>query len=61
MFGNMLLAQMLAEERVKDAMPEAEEERLIHMAKGPRKMPGWWVQVALALSSLSALLMGPRW
>lgn len=34
---NLFAAQRLAEERMKDAMREAEQARLIRAARGPRK------------------------
>jgi hypothetical protein len=57
MMFNSYRAQRLAEERVKDALREAEQARLIQAAKGPRESGGWRRPVASALSSLLALFM----
>ena len=57
---NPFLAQQLKEERVKDALHEAEQARLIRAAKGPRKVQGWRLRVALILNSLLALFMRPQ-
>jgi len=60
MWFNPFLAQQLAEERMKDAMREAEQARLIRAVQGPRKARGWRLPVALILSSLLALFMRPQ-
>jgi hypothetical protein len=60
MYFNPYEAQLLAKERMKDALREAEQERLIWAAKGPRKSRGWRLPVALVLSSLLALFMRPQ-
>jgi hypothetical protein len=57
MMFNPYLPQRLAEERVKDAMREAEQARLTRSAKGPRKSRGWRLPLALILSNLLALFM----
>jgi hypothetical protein len=57
MMFNSYQAQRLAEERVKDALREAEQARLIQAAKGPRKVRRWRLPVALILNSLLALFM----
>jgi len=44
-----VLAQQLAEERMKDVMREAEQARLIRAAKGPRKVQEWRLPVTLIL------------
>ena len=41
MWFNPFLAQRLGEERMKDAQREAEQARLIRVAKGPRKVREW--------------------
>ena len=53
-------AERIMEERVKDALRKAEQERLIRAAKGPRKVRGWWTSVALMLSSLVGLVIRPQ-
>ncbi len=60
MYFNPYEAQLLAKERMKDALREAEQERLIRAAKGPRKSRAWRLPVALILSSLLALFMRPQ-
>ncbi len=50
-------AQQMARERMKDAMREAEQDRLIRAAKGPRQVREWRLPVALILSSLLTLFM----
>ena len=60
MLFNPYLAQRLAEEHIKDALREAEQERLIRAAKGPWKGRGWWPSVALMLSSLFGLVIRPQ-
>jgi hypothetical protein len=39
---------------------EAERQRLIRTARGPRKARGWWTSAALMLSSLLALFVRPQ-
>jgi hypothetical protein len=60
MYFNPDEVQLLARERMKDALREAEQERLIRAAKGPRKSRGWRLPVALVLSSLLALFIRPQ-
>ena len=60
MMFNPHLVQWLREERVRDAMREAEQARLIRAARGPRKLRGWWLPVALILNSPVALFMRPQ-
>ena len=57
---NPFLAELLAEERRKDAMRDAEQARLIRVAKGPRKARGWAQPVTLILSSLLGLVIRPK-
>jgi len=57
---NPFLAELLAEERRKDAMREAEHARLIRAAKGPRKSKDQGLSVMLVLSSLLALFIRPQ-
>jgi len=60
MYFDSYLAQRLAEERIKDRLREAEQERLIRAAKGPQKTRGWWTPVALMLGSLLGLVIRPQ-
>ena len=58
-FINPYLAQRLAEERVKDALREAEQARLIRAAQGPRKARKEWFNVVGAvLSGLASSVVG---
>jgi len=54
---NPLLAERLVEERMKDAMREAEQARLIRAAKGPRKSRRLGVQLG-RLTMIWLLLPG---
>ena len=60
MWFNPFLAQEVGKERMKDALREAEQERLIRAANGPRKPRGWRPRIVLVLSSLLGLLMRPQ-
>ena len=60
LFINPYLAQRLAEERMKDALREAEQERLIRAAKGPRKARERQSPVKLTFVSLLGLVMRPQ-
>jgi len=60
MWFNPFLAQEVGKERMEDALREAEQERLIRAAKGPRKARGWWTSVALILGSLVGLVIRPQ-
>ena len=60
MLFNLFLTQQMMEERMKDALREAEQKRLIRAARGPRKVRGWWTSVALMLSSLVGLVIRPQ-
>jgi len=54
------LTLMVAQERYKDLLREAEQERLIRAAKGPRKVRDQELAVMLVLNSLLALFMRPK-
>jgi hypothetical protein len=54
------LVQLAAEESMEDLLREVERVQLIRAAKGPRKLRGWRLLVALILSSLLALFMRPQ-
>jgi len=60
MWLNHYEAELMMEERVKDALREAEQERLIRVAKGPRKARERRSPVRLAFASLLSLVMRPR-
>ena len=49
--------ERMMEVSARNLRREAERERLIRTAKGPRKARGWWTSVALMLSSLLALVV----
>ena len=57
---NPFLAERLAGERMKDAMREAEQERLIRAAKGPRKVRDQGLPVMFIPSSLLGLVIRPQ-
>jgi hypothetical protein len=57
MYFNPHEAQMMMEERVKDALREAEQERLFRAARVSNKERKWWLQVALILKGLLATLI----
>jgi len=57
---NWWLLAMVADYQRRDALYEAEQERLIRAAKGSRKARGWWTSVALMLSSLVGLIIRPQ-
>ena len=52
--------ELLAEERIKDAMRQAERARLIRAVKGSGKSRRWWMPMILALKSLLALFIQPQ-
>jgi hypothetical protein len=55
MYLNLYEAQVMATERMKDAMREAEHFRLIESTKDPRPERKWRLSVGVILSSLSDL------
>ena len=57
---NMYYAQQMARERMKDALREAEKDRLIRVAKGPRQVRKWRLPVASILSNLVTLFIRPK-
>ena len=53
--------QLLAEERMKDAMRQSEQARLIRAVKGSGKSWRWWMaMIIMALKSLLALFIRPQ-
>jgi len=60
MWFNHYEAELVMKERVKDALRKAEQERLIRVAKGPRKARRPWISVALMLNSLVGLVIRPQ-
>ena len=54
MYINVYQEQLMAEERVKDALREAERARLVRAAKGSRQVQSWRPPVEAFLSSLLA-------
>lgn len=48
-------AQMIAWERMKDAIREAEQDRLVRLAKSPRQVRKWRLPTRQTLGSLSTL------
>ena len=57
MFFDPYMAQRLAEEYMKDRLREAEQERLIRAAQGPRKAREWWLPAALIMGALLGLVV----
>jgi hypothetical protein len=57
MYFNPYAAQMMMEERAKDALREAEQERLFRAARVSNKERKWRLQVALILKGLLATLI----
>ena len=49
--------ERMMEVSVRNLQREAERQRLIRTAKGPRKAPAWRTSVPLMLSSLLALVV----
>lgn len=60
MWINHYEAQWMMEERVKDALREAERVRLIRAARGHRNSRGWRQQVALIVKRLLAIFADDR-
>ena len=61
MLMDPILAKELAQERMKDLMREAEQDRLIRRAaKGSRRAHRWWFPVALNLTRLLGRVIGRR-
>ena len=54
MYINVYQEQLMAEERVKDALREAERARLVRAAKGSRQVQSWRPPVEAFLNSLLA-------
>ena len=52
--------ERMMEVSARNLRREAERQRLIRTAKGPRKARAWWTSVALMLSSLLALVLPPQ-
>jgi hypothetical protein len=63
MLYNPYLAERVGEERIKDALREAEQARLIRAAEGPSKVREWRLPAVSILSSLLVLFTRPqsRW
>ncbi len=60
MYFNPFLIQQLVEERVNDALRQAERARLIRAATRPRKRQKRHSPVALSLGSLLSLVIRPQ-
>lgn len=60
MYFNPFATQLLAEERMKDAMRQAEQARLIRAVKGSGKSWRGRLPMILALISLLAFFMQPE-
>ena len=55
---NPYAAYRLAEEHVREAIHEVQQERLSQVAQGPGKVQGWWSRVASVLGNLLAVFTG---
>jgi hypothetical protein len=60
MYLNEFVTQLVAEERMKDAMRQAEQARLIREVEGSRESWRWRLPMILALKSLLALFIRPQ-
>jgi len=60
MLFNLWTTYWLTEVRMRDAIYEAEQARLMRAAKGPRKERKWWLRVTLVVKSLLAILTDRR-
>ena len=60
MYINPFVTQLLAEERMKDAIRRNEQARLIKTVKGSGKSWRWRVPMILARKSFLALLNRPQ-
>ena len=60
MLFNHYEAERMMEERVKDALREAEQERLMRATKSHERTREWWTPLALMLSSLVGLVVRPQ-
>jgi hypothetical protein len=58
MLYNPYLALRAGEERMRDALREAEQARLIRAVEGPRRAGGAWLPVAIIFSSLVGFVIG---
>jgi hypothetical protein len=55
---NPYAAYRLAEEHVREAIHEVQQERLSQVAQGPRKIRGWRLRVASVLGNLLTVFTG---
>ena len=60
MLFNHYEAEQLMKERVKDALREVEQTRLIRAAKGPGESRGWLWLVSSFLTSLRSIFVARR-
>jgi len=52
MYLSPFVTRRIAQERMDDVQREAEQERLIRTARGPRRAPRWWPSLAVLFTSL---------
>ena len=57
MWIDTYLDEREAKMRIKDALREVEQGRLLRAATGPRKVGGWWKLAAVAFASLLGLVV----
>ncbi len=60
MYINPFMCQLLAEERMKDALCQAEQARLIRTVKASGQWGRWRLPLTFALKSLLALFIRPH-
>ena len=60
MYFNPFTIQLLAEERIKDAMRQAEQARLIRVVKGSAKSGRWRLPKVLTLKNSLTLFNRPQ-
>ena len=60
MYHNPFIAQLVAKERIKDAMRQAEQAHLVREAEGPRKSWGWPLPMVMALKGTQAFMNQPH-
>jgi len=57
MYFNPFITQLVAEERMKDAMRQDEQARLVRAVKGPGRSRRWQLPMILTLKSSQTLFV----
>jgi len=60
MYFNPFITQLVAEERMKDAMRQDEQARLVRAVKGPGRSRRWQLPMILTLKSPLTPFMRPQ-